>query len=112
MLQLDYDRVILCVTVRLSGDQGDSAGMVEVYQTGEWKTICGDSWNKRNAGVVCRQLGYGELTLNHNRNSTLKSSGGWRISYRGCLPYRHGCICFFNFYVKTKELGPLRGRAG
>ncbi|XP_072030652.1 scavenger receptor cysteine-rich domain-containing protein DMBT1-like [Amphiura filiformis] len=35
-------------------------GMVEIYQDGKWKTICDFNWSKKEADVVCRQLGYGE----------------------------------------------------
>ena len=44
------------------GGQNKFEGRVEVCQEGEWKTVCNDGWDDREARVVCRQLGFAEDT--------------------------------------------------
>ncbi|XP_023787122.1 macrophage receptor MARCO isoform X2 [Cyanistes caeruleus] len=42
--------------VRIVG--GDRRGRVEIFHKGTWGTICDDGWTTREAGVVCRMLGF------------------------------------------------------
>ena len=47
--------------IRLMHNYGNilqNCGRVEVFHNGSWGTVCHNSWNKRDADVVCRQLGY------------------------------------------------------
>ena len=44
------------------GGQNKFEGHVEVCQGGQWKTVCNDGWDDREARVVCRQLGFTEDT--------------------------------------------------
>uniref|UniRef100_A0A194ANN6 SRCR domain-containing protein n=1 Tax=Pinctada fucata TaxID=50426 RepID=A0A194ANN6_PINFU len=46
------------IFVRLVGRGGHNEGTVQVYINGEWGAICDDSWDSKDAGVVCNMLGY------------------------------------------------------
>ena len=44
--------------------QNLSGGRVEICNDDQWKTVCDYKWHNREAQVVCRQLGYSNVSNN------------------------------------------------
>ena len=80
-LLVDYD-------LRLANGNRKSEGRVEIFYNDTWGTVCDDSWDLRDAIVVCRQLGYSSA-LTSKRKASFGSGRGkirtrW-LSNVGCL---------------------------
>ena len=104
------------IPFRLQGPSKDNGtGRVEVFYKGQWGTVCNRYWDKNDAAVVCRQLGYkygnvirsgpllptgfGQIWLSdvectgREQNLTSCAHSGWGIN--NCRHYQDaGVECF------------------
>ena len=62
-------------TLRLVGSNSPHEGRLEVFINEQWARVCDDGWDETEAGVACRQLGFGSSgTIRH-----LQASGSEQV---------------------------------
>ena len=74
--------------LRLANGNRKSEGRVEIFYNDTWGTVCDDSWDLRDAIVVCRQLGYSSALTAKGKASFGTGIGKNRkklLSNVGCL---------------------------
>ncbi|XP_043935092.1 antigen WC1.1-like [Protopterus annectens] len=72
--------------LQLVGGKDRCSGTVEILNNGIWGTICDDSWDMKDAEVVCRQLGCGfPLAVTGEPNSDNRTGPIWldEVNCRG-----------------------------
>ena len=61
MIHADSARILdnpYTLQVRLTGGATVNQGLVEVYCSGQWGTVCNHGFGQNDADTICRQLGY------------------------------------------------------
>ena len=58
---------------------------MEVNYNGEWGTVCDDGWDYTDAGVVCRQLGFGQTGIFYDRAIFGQGSGPIWLDMVECI---------------------------
>ncbi len=64
----------LADTVRLRGGNVESEGEVEYCRDNEWRNVCDDMWDKKDANVACRMAGYPDGAKSATTRSTFISA--------------------------------------
>ncbi|KAF3853792.1 hypothetical protein F7725_014480 [Dissostichus mawsoni] len=69
---------------RLVGSSASGSGRVEVYLNGQWGAVCDSHWTDRDASVICRQLGLGDIGSAVQRSQFGSGSGLFHYERLGC----------------------------
>ncbi|XP_065193124.1 proprotein convertase subtilisin/kexin type 5-like [Sycon ciliatum] len=69
---------------RLVGGTSFAAGRVEIFHANQWGAVCDFTWGLPQAMVICRQLGYGNVTIALLPRMNTDFSPVWPASIRSC----------------------------
>ena len=70
--------------VRLAGGSIPSEGRVEIWSNGSWGTVCDNNWDRNDAKVVCKMLGFGTALMAPGGAYFGEGSGDILLDNVGC----------------------------
>lgn len=79
-------------------------GLVQLFYNNTWRTVCDEQWDKRDADVVCRMMGYEDSTtvLRKSANSNQENNpAGWTSNLK-CIGNES---TLFQCYHEERRLG-------
>ena len=60
-------------SARLVGGKSPQEGLVQVYHNNNWIWVCADQWDKHDADVACKMMGFlGSLSVFYDREKTFR----------------------------------------
>ena len=79
--------------IRLVNGDYPNQGHVQIKLNDEWGSICDEEWDKKDADVVCRQLGFpGSVRAVSGVNGTVKGTGRIHLTKVRCTGDEHNIL--------------------